>query len=142
MKTIRIKGIDRMKRFWEEFKAFAMKGNVLDLAVAVVIGTAFSAIVNSLVGNIITPLVGILFNGIDFSREVWTVRGVDIQYGVFIQSVFDFFVIALSIFVFIRLLEKFRHKKKEEVKEGPEVDPKEKLLTEIRDILLEQNKNK
>jgi large conductance mechanosensitive channel len=129
-----------MKRFWEEFKAFAMKGNVLDLAVAVVIGTAFSAIVNSLVGNIITPLVGILFNGVDFSREVWTVRGVDIQYGIFIQSVFDFFVIALSIFVFIRLLEKFRHKK-EEVKEEPKVDSKEKLLTEIRDILMEQNKN-
>ncbi|WP_096273462.1 large conductance mechanosensitive channel protein MscL [Paucisalibacillus globulus] len=131
-----------MKNFWEEFKAFAMKGNVLDLAVAVVIGTAFSAIVNSLVANIITPLVGILFNGVDFKNEVWLVRGVEIQYGVFLQSVFDFFIIALSIFFFIRVLAKLKRKKKiEEVaEEAPKVDPQEKLLTEIRDILLEQNK--
>jgi large conductance mechanosensitive channel len=130
-----------MKKFWEEFKAFAMKGNVLDLAVAVVIGTAFSAIVNSLVANIITPLVGILFNGVDFKNEVWLVRGVEIQYGVFLQSVFDFFIIALSIFLFIRLLAKLKRKKKieEVVEEEPKIDPQEKLLTEIRDILLEQN---
>src|SRR5690606_34029086 len=133
-----------MKKFWEEFKAFAMKGNVLDLAVAVVIGTAFSAIVNSLVANIITPLVGILFNGVDFKNEVWLVRGVEIQYGVFLQSVFDFFIIALSIFLFIRLLAKLKRKKKieEVVEEEPKIAPQEKLLTEIRDILLEQNKNK
>lgn len=133
-----------MKKFWEEFKAFAMKGNVLDLAVAVVIGTAFSAIVNSLVANIITPLVGILFNGVDFKNEVWLVRGVEIQYGVFLQSVFDFFIIALSIFLFIRVLAKLKRKKKieEVVEEEPKIDPQEKLLTEIRDILLEQNKNK
>ena len=132
-----------MRKFWKEFKAFAMKGNVLDLAVAVVIGTAFSAIVNSLVANIITPLVGILFNGVDFKNEVWLVRGVEIQYGVFLQSVFDFFVIALSIFIFIRILGKLKHKKKEEekVEKAPKVDPQEKLLTEIRDILLEQHKN-
>ncbi|WP_026909170.1 large conductance mechanosensitive channel protein MscL [Paucisalibacillus globulus] len=132
-----------MRKFWNEFKAFAMKGNVLDLAVAVVIGTAFSAIVNSLVANIITPLVGILFNGVDFKNEVWLVRGVEIQYGIFLQSVFDFFVIALSIFIFIRLLGKLKYKKKEEekVEEAPKVDPQERLLTEIRDILLEQNKN-
>ncbi|GGA80729.1 large conductance mechanosensitive channel protein MscL [Ornithinibacillus halotolerans] len=131
-----------MKKFWEEFKVFALKGNVLDLAVAVVIGTAFSAIVNSLVANIITPLVGILFNGVDFKNEVWLIRGVEIQYGVFIQSVFDFFVIALSIFIFIRLLARLKRKKKvEEVKEeAPKIDPQEKLLTEIRDLLLEQNK--
>lgn len=133
-----------MKKFWEEFKAFAMKGNVLDLAVAVVIGTAFSAIVNSLVANIITPLVGILFNGVDFKNEVWIVRGVEIQYGVFLQSVFDFFIIALSIFLFIRVLAKLKRKKKieEVVEEEPKIDPQEKLLTEIRDILLEQNKIK
>jgi large conductance mechanosensitive channel len=131
-----------MRNFWEEFKTFAIKGNVLDLAVAVVIGTAFSAIVNSLVANIITPLVGILFNGIDFKNEFWVVRGVEIQYGVFIQSIFDFFVIALSIFIFIRLLSKLKHRKKEEEKEEEElkIEPQEKLLTEIRDILLEQNK--
>ena len=131
-----------MKKFWEEFKAFATKGNVFDLAVAVVIGTAFSAIVNSLVANIITPLVGILFNGIDFTKEVWTIRGVEIQYGVFIQSVFDFFVIAFSIFLFIRIISKFKLKKKEEekIEEEPKIDPQEKLLKEIRDILAEQSK--
>lgn len=131
-----------MKKFWAEFKAFATKGNVFDLAVAVVIGTAFSAIVNSLVANIITPLVGILFNGIDFTKEVWTIRGVEIQYGIFIQSVFDFFIIALSIFLFIRILSKFKLKKKEEEKqeEAPKIDPQEKLLMEIRDILLEQSR--
>lgn len=131
-----------MKKFWAEFKAFATKGNVFDLAVAVVIGTAFSAIVNSLVANIITPLVGILFNGIDFTKEVWTIRGVEIQYGIFIQSVFDFFIIALSIFLFIRILSKFKLKKKEEEKqeEAPKIDPQERLLMEIRDILLEQSR--
>src|SRR5690606_21864145 len=122
-----------MKKFWEEFKAFAMKGNVLDLAVAVVIGTAFSAIVNSLVANIITPLVGILFNGVDFKNEVWLVRGVEIQYGVFLQSVFDFFIIALSIFLFIRVLAKLKRKKIEEVvEEEPKIDPQEKLRSEER----------
>ncbi|WP_081755982.1 large conductance mechanosensitive channel protein MscL [Paucisalibacillus sp. EB02] len=133
-----------MRKFWGEFKAFAMKGNVIDLAVAVVIGTAFSAIVNSLVANIITPLVGILFNGVDFKTEVWMVRGIEIQYGIFLQSVFDFFVIALSIFFFIRILAKLKRKKRIEeiVEEAPKVDPQEKLLTEIRDILIEQNKNK
>ncbi|WP_010095545.1 large conductance mechanosensitive channel protein MscL [Ornithinibacillus scapharcae] len=130
-----------MKKFWAEFKVFATKGNVFDLAVAVVIGTAFSAIVNSLVANIITPLVGILFNGIDFTKEVWTIRGVEIQYGIFIQSVFDFFVIALSIFMFIRIVSKFKLKKKEEeiVEEAPKIDAQEKLLMEIRDILAEQS---
>lgn len=141
MNKIHKKGEANMKNFWEEFKAFALKGNVLDLAVAVVIGTAFSAIVNSLVANMITPLVGILFQGVDFTERVWTIRGVDIQYGMFIQSIFDFFVIAFSIFFFIRLLGKLKHNKKEEekVEKKEKIDSKEKLLVEIRDILRKKN---
>jgi large conductance mechanosensitive channel len=125
---------------WKDFKEFAFKGNVVDLAVAVVIGTAFSAIVTSLVENIITPLIGILMNGIDFSHLSHNVGEAEINYGLFIQSIIDFFIISGSIFLFIRLLMKFKREKKEEtVKQEPEVNPQEELLREIRDLLKEQN---
>src|SRR5690625_4983252 len=107
---------------WEEFKKFAFQGNVFDLAVAVVIGTAFGQIVNSLVEHIIMPTVGILFNGINFETlATKEINGVTIPYGMFIQAVFDFFVIALSIFFFIRILMKFR--KKEEIEAKKEASP-------------------
>lgn len=126
---------------WKDFKEFAFKGNVVDLAVAVVIGTAFSAIVTSLVKNIITPLMGILMNGIDFSHLSHNVGEAEINYGRFIQSIIDFFIISGSIFLFIRLLMKFKREKKEEiVEQEPEVNPQEELLREIRDLLKEQNK--
>ncbi|MGX4670275.1 large conductance mechanosensitive channel protein MscL [Cerasibacillus sp. JNUCC 74] len=125
---------------WKDFKEFAFKGNVVDLAVAVVIGTAFSAIVTSLVENIITPLMGILMNGIDFSHLSHNVGEAEINYGLFIQSIIDFFIISGSIFLFIRLLMKFKREKKEEtVEQEPEVNPQEELLREIRDLLKEQN---
>lgn len=124
---------------WEAFKKFAFQGNVFDLAVAVVIGTAFGKIVNSLVEHIIMPSVGILFNGVNFETLATTeINGVAIPYGMFIQAVFDFFVIAMSIFLFIRLLMKFRKKEEEETEE---VSPtSEQLLTEIRDLLQKQSK--
>jgi len=121
---------------WNDFKEFAFKGNVIDLAVAVIIGTAFSAIVTSLVEEIIMPIVGILVGGIDFTSLVFTIGDAEILYGSFIQSIFNFFVIAFSIFLFVRLLMKF--KREEEEEEEEEVDAQEQLLTEIRD-LLEQN---
>ncbi|MFU0788771.1 MAG: large conductance mechanosensitive channel protein MscL [Virgibacillus proomii] len=125
---------------WKDFKEFAFKGNVVDLAVAVVIGTAFSAIVTSLVENIITPLIGILMNGIDFSHLSHNVGEAEINYGLFIQSIIDFFIISGSIFLFIRLLMKFKREKKEgTVEQEPEVNPQEELLREIRDLLKEQN---
>lgn len=125
---------------WKDFKEFAFKGNVVDLALAVVIGTAFSAIVTSLVENIITPLMGILMNGIDFSHLSHNVGEAEINYGLFIQSIIDFFIISGSIFLFIRLLMKFKREKKEEtVEQESEVNPQEKLLREIRDLLKEQN---
>lgn len=122
---------------WKDFKEFAFKGNILDLAVAVVIGTAFGKIVSSLVEHIIMPLVGLLLVGADFSSLAYK----KIQYGQFIQSVFDFLVISFSIFLFIRLLSKFKRKEDVEkvVEEAPPVDAKEVLLKEIRDLLIKQN---
>ena len=122
---------------WKDFKEFAFKGNILDLAVAVVIGTAFGKIVSSLVEHIIMPLVGLLLVGADFSSLAYK----KIQYGQFIQSVFDFLVISFSIFLFIRLLSKFKRKEDVEkvVEKAPPVDAKEVLLKEIRDLLIKQN---
>lgn len=120
---------------WNDFKEFAFKGNVLDLAVAVIIGGAFGAIVTSLVDNIITPLVGVLLGGVYFTNLMIRVGDAEILYGSFIQSIFDFVIIAFSIFLFIRLLSKFKRKEEE-----PEVNVQEELLTEIRDLLKEQNK--
>ena len=122
---------------WQDFKKFAFKGNVLDLAIAVVIGGAFGKIVSSLVENIITPVIGLLLFGADFS----TLKYKEIFYGEFIQSVFDFFVVAFSIFLFVRLLSKFKRKEDvaEAVEEAPPIDAKEVLLEEIRDLLKKQN---
>lgn len=128
---------------WNDFKEFALKGNVLDLAVAVVIGAAFGKIVTSLVENIITPLVGILFNGVKFTGLKYQVGDTAILYGEFLQSIFDFFVISASIFLFIRLLMKIKRNKAEVEEEViEEVDVKEDLLIEIRDLLKEQNKSR
>jgi large conductance mechanosensitive channel len=125
---------------WKEFKKFALKGNVVDLAVAVVIGAAFGKIVSSLVDNIIMPLVGLLLGGYDFSKLSIKVMDAEIMYGVFIQNVVDFLIIAFTIFMAIRLLTKFK-KKEEAVEEAvPEVDTKEELLREIRDLLKEEKK--
>ena len=124
---------------WKDFKEFAFQGNVMDLAVAVVIGAAFGAIVNSLVENIITPIVGILLNGIDFTGLSYTVGNSEITYGVFLQSVFDFIIISFSIFLIIRLLMKFKREREEE-REAEDSNAQEELLTEIRDLLKEQNR--
>lgn len=129
------RGVDPV---WEDFKEFAFEGNVLDLAVAVVIGAAFGQIVTSLVDNIIMPSVGALMTGINFEHLAYKIGEAEITYGIFIQSVFDFFIIALSIFLFVRLVMKFRRKQEEEEPE-PEVDAQEELLKEIRDLLKEQN---
>src|SRR5690606_26128462 len=125
---------------WEDFKKFAIKGNVLDLAVAVVIGTAFGKIVSSLVDNIIMPLVGVLLGGRSFEKLSYSINDAVIQYGVFIQSIVDFFIIAFSIFLFIRVLDRMKRKKVEEVvEEKVVVAPEVELLTEIRDLLKKQS---
>lgn len=123
---------------WKDFKKFAFKGNVLDLAVAVVIGAAFGKIVTSLVNNIITPAVELLLGGIDFTSLAFPTTNPVILYGNFIQSIFDFIIISFSIFLFIRLLAKFK-RQEEVIEEAPKIDRTEALLIEIRDLLKQQN---
>lgn len=120
---------------WNEFKKFALKGNVLDLAVGVVIGTAFGKIVSSLVNDIIMPLVGLLMGGIDFTNLTVNVGSEELKYGVFIQNVVDFLIVAFSIFIFVRIINKYFKKKETETQTAPVVDKNIELLTEIRDLL-------
>ena len=132
--------------FVAEFKAFALQGNVLDMAVGVVIGGAFKAIVTSLVDNVITPAIGLLMGGVNFADLSYTVNDAQIKYGAFIQSIIDFFIIALSIFVFIKVFTKLSRKRKEaEEAPAPEEAPKKAddvvLLEEIRDLLKEKSKD-
>jgi len=126
-----------MKNFITEFKAFAMKGNVVDLAVAVVIGAAFGKIVSSLVDNIIMPFIGLLLGGIQFSGLTLQVGDAIISYGVFLQSVVDFLIIALVIFVTIKMLNQMQKKEeaKPEAEKTVETPEEIKLLREIRDSL-------
>jgi large conductance mechanosensitive channel len=124
-----------MKDFIEEFKAFAMKGNVIDLAVAVVIGAAFGKIVASLVENIIMPTIGIILGGVDFTTWSLTVGDAEITYGVFIQSIFDFTIIAFVIFLVVRALSRFKKKEAVTPTVTPEPSDEVKLLMEIRDSL-------
>lgn len=123
----------------KEFKKFISRGNVVDLAVGVVIGSAFSKIVSSLVDNIIMPIVGIIIGGIDFTKLSVTIFDVKVQFGVFIQNVVDFLIIAFCIFVVIKLFNKITHKvEKEEVKASKSNE--EILLEEIRDLLKDKKK--
>ena len=128
-----------MKSFIEEFKTFAVKGNVVDLAVAVVIGTAFGKIVSSLVDNIIMPIVGILLGGVSFSSMQFMVGSAAVTYGVFVQSVVDFLIVAFVIFVVVKMINKASRLGEEDTpeSEGKPAEPPEdvKLLREIRDSL-------
>ena len=125
--------------FIKEFKEFAMKGNVMDMAVGVVIGGAFGKIVSSLVDDVIMPLVGKITGGTDFTKLVAKLGDGDdaavLNYGTFIQNVVDFLIIAFSIFVVIKLINKVTRKKAEEPAPEPEPSNEEKLLGEIRDLL-------
>lgn len=94
-----------MKKFLKEFRAFALRGNVMDLAVGVIIGGAFQAIVSSLTGDVISPLIG-LFAKTDFTNMVATIRGVDIRYGAFLTAVINFIIMALVIFILLRIFNK------------------------------------
>ena len=113
-----------MKGFMEEFKDFVAKGNVMDMAVGVIIGGAFGKIVSSLVENILMPLIGILLGGVNFSDLSATVGNAEVKYGIFLQSVFDFLIIALVIFIMIKQISKITDKFK---KEEEEVEPTEKV---------------
>ena len=128
-----------MKNVIKEFKAFIERGSVIDLAVGVVIGGAFSSIVTSLVNDIIMPLIGIIVGGLDFTGLSFKVGSAYVKYGNFIQNVINFLIIAFALFLLVKGINKLSHKeepKKEESKKSDEVI----LLEEIRDVLKKKSK--
>jgi len=133
---------EKVNKFLNEFKTFVSRGNVLDLAVGVVVGSAFSKIVTSLVNDIITPLIGVVIGGRDFSNLSLKIGDASIAYGAFIQNIIDFLLIAFCIFIFIKFINKVIIKKKEEEKkvDPPKKSEEVKLLEEIRDLLKEEKK--
>ncbi|MDY5827373.1 MAG: large-conductance mechanosensitive channel protein MscL [Candidatus Limisoma sp.] len=137
--------------FLQDFKAFAMRGNVMDMAVGVIIGGAFGKIITSVVSDIIMPPIGLLVGGVNFTDLKWEMKpaqeidgvmqeAVTLNYGNFLQTAFDFIIIAISIFIFIRLISKLSRKKEEAPAAPPAPSKEEVLLTEIRDLLKEQSK--
>lgn len=145
-----------MKKTLKEFRDFAMKGNVLDLAVAVIIGGAFGKIVSSLVNDIIMPPIGLLLGNVDFKELKWVMQeaqpaimegdkvlkpeisAVSLNYGMFIQNIIDFLIIAFTVFIIVKLAVKIQKKKETTPTAPPAPSKEEQLLTEIRDILKEK----
>ncbi|MBF1474999.1 MAG: large-conductance mechanosensitive channel protein MscL [Prevotella pallens] len=119
----------------KEFKEFAMRGNVMDMAVGVIIGGAFGKIVSSLVDDVIMPVIGVLTGGVDFSKLSLMVGDAEVKYGMFIQNIIDFLIIAICIFSMIKVMNSISAKKKEEPAAPAEPSNEEKLLSEIRDLL-------
>lgn len=129
---------EKSKGFFGEFKAFIARGNVMDMAVGVIIGGAFSAITTSLINDIIMPLLGIFTGSISFAAMAVEVNGAVIGYGNFIQAILNFLVMAFVVFCLVKTMNSF-HRKKEEAPAQPAPEPEpsaeEKLLAEIRDLL-------
>lgn len=133
----------------DEFKAFAMRGNVIDMAVGVIIGGAFGKIVSSVVADVIMPPIGLLVGGVNFTDLKWEMKeavlndageviapAVTLNYGNFLQVTFDFLIVAIAVFAFVKLINSLNKKKKEETPAAPPAPSKEEvLLTEIRDLL-------
>lgn len=119
----------------KEFKEFAMRGNVIDLAVGVVIGGAFGAIVSSLVNDILMPLLGVITGGHDVSSLVVKVGEAEIKYGMFLQAIINFVLIAFALFIFIKAINNMKKKQEEAPAPAPEPPKTEVLLEEIRDLL-------
>ena len=145
MKDIKenIREIDRKSRgFMGEFRKFIARGNVMDMAVGVIIGAAFKSIVDSLVNDILMPFVGIFIGQDTFASLVFTVGGAQIAFGNFIQSIVNFLIMAFVIFCLVKGINRF-HRKKEEAAETAPAEPvlttQEQLLTEIRDLLKERS---
>ena len=120
--------------FIKEFKEFAMKGNVMDMAVGVIIGGAFGKIVTSLVDDVLMPIIGMLTGGVDFNGLVAKVGDATVKYGTFIQNIIDFLIIALCIFCMIKAMNKLK-KQEEPAPEAPAGPTTEELLADIKDIL-------
>lgn len=128
----------------KEFREFINRGNVVDLSVGVIVGGAFGKIVSSLVDNVLMPIIGIVIGGIDFSNLSITYKDANIAYGLFLQNVIDFLIIAFCIFLLVKFLNKITRKKSTEEKSTEPVAPKPSeevlLLTEIRDLLKKETK--
>ncbi len=130
-----------MKKWINEFKKFAIKGNVIDMAIGVIIGGAFGKIVTSLVNDVIMPMFGLILGGLDFKELSITFRDTNIAYGMFLQQIIDFLIIAICIFFFMKIANKLKVKEEEKTKPEVVVEPKDiLLLEEIRDLLKEKNK--
>lgn len=129
---MKLKKDKKIKNYISDFKAFIYKGNVFDMAIGVIVGGAFGKIVTSLVNDILMPLIGIILGGLDFTNLTFTIMGVKVAYGSFIQSVVDFLIVSFCIFIIIKFFEKFKKKEdNSEEKKSSEV----LLLEDIRDIL-------
>ena len=142
-----------MKKFFSEFKEFAMRGNVVDMAVGVIIGAAFGKIVTSLVNDIIMPVIGVITGGVNFSDYKWVIQKgvtqgteiitpeVAVTWGAFVQTIIDFIIIAFCIFVAIKFINKLK-RAPEPKPEAPAGPTQEELLTEIRDLLRKEVESK
>lgn len=128
-----------MKKFLNEFKEFAVQGNVLDMAVGVIIGAAFKAIVDSVVNDILMPVIGIITGGRDFSNLCFSVGDANIMYGSLIQNVINFLIVAIFLFIFVKSVNAFKKKEKEEEEEKEPEKPEDiKLLEEILSAIKEK----
>lgn len=144
-----------MANFLKEFKDFAMRGNVIDMAVGVIIGAAFGKIISSLVDDIIMPLIGVATGGMNFTDYKWVIQQavmegeevitpeVAVNWGTWVQTVVNFLIVAFCIFVAIKFMNQLQRQKKEEEAPAPAPEPskEEALLSEIRDLLVDQTKN-
>lgn len=136
-----------MSKFFSEFRDFISKGNVMDMAVGVIVGGAITSIVKALTDNILTPILGVIMGGLDFSSLSFGLGNAQIQYGAFIQAVINFLIVAFVLFCIVKSINTMREKaeakliknKKEEVPEEAPVDPQLELLGQIRDLLEKQN---
>ena len=144
-KTPKERGIGRIKSFFHEFRTFAVKGNMLDMAVGMIVGGAFTALVTSIVTHLATPLIGV-FIGVDFSEWSITLPRLygnaepgTLAIGKFLNSIISFIVVAFVVFLFVKALNTFRKKEEEKPPEPPKPSEEVALLTEIRDLLREKN---
>lgn len=134
-KDLASKNIKKISKGASEFKTFISRGNVVDMAVGVIIGGAFGKIVTSLVNDVLMPVIGVFLGGLDFSDLSIKVGDATIKYGSFIQTIVDFLIVAFCIFMIVKLFESFKKKKEEETEEVPKKSDEVLLLEEIRDLL-------
>ncbi len=134
-KDLASKNIKKISKGASEFKTFISRGNVVDMAVGVIIGGAFGKIVTSLVNDVLMPVIGVFLGGLDFSDLSIKVGDATIKYGSFIQTIVDFLIVAFCIFMIVKLFESFKKKKEEETEEVPKKSDEALLLEEIRDLL-------